>query len=65
MADRLENKERLALLQTELASWMKQQGDKGHETEMEAYDHQPRMERKGKKKSAGEPITVVPIESTE
>ena len=65
VADRTENKGTLARLETELAGWMKQQGDKGHETEMEAYDHQPRMERKGKKKSAGEPITVVPIESTE
>jgi uncharacterized sulfatase len=30
----------LARLQNKLAEWMTQQGDKGHQTELEAYDHQ-------------------------
>lgn len=32
----------LANLRSELAGWMKQQGDKGHQTELEALDHQAR-----------------------
>jgi uncharacterized sulfatase len=35
-----ENKEILSTLKTELAKWMKQQGDRGNETELEAYKHQ-------------------------
>ncbi|MDR3197158.1 MAG: sulfatase [Planctomycetaceae bacterium] len=35
-----ENKEILSTLKTELAQWMKQQGDLGNETELEAYKHQ-------------------------
>ena len=54
VAERLENKETLALLQTELTAWMKQQGDKGHETEMEALDHQPRRKQEEEGKSADE-----------
>ncbi|MDR2117267.1 MAG: sulfatase [Planctomycetaceae bacterium] len=35
-----ENKEILSKLKTELAQWMKQQGDHGNVTELEAYEHQ-------------------------
>lgn len=42
VADNPENAETLKKLQKELRAWMKQQGDKGHETEMEAEQHQVR-----------------------
>ncbi|MDR1958223.1 MAG: sulfatase [Planctomycetaceae bacterium] len=40
IADRPENQEILSTLKAGLAKWMKQQGDRGHETELEAYEHQ-------------------------
>ncbi|MDR2705002.1 MAG: sulfatase [Planctomycetaceae bacterium] len=40
VAERPENKEIVSKLKTELANWMKQQGDRGNETELEAYEHQ-------------------------
>jgi uncharacterized sulfatase len=40
IAENKENKEILSKLKTELEKWMKQQGDLGNKTELEAYEHQ-------------------------
>ncbi|MDR1484003.1 MAG: sulfatase [Planctomycetaceae bacterium] len=40
LADNSENKEIFDKLKSELENWMKQQGDQGNKTELEAYEHQ-------------------------
>lgn len=51
VADKKENAPTITRLRTQLDAWMKQQGDKGHQTEMEAFDHQG---NRGKREAAAE-----------
>ena len=46
VADHPDNATTLTRLRAQLAAWMKQQGDEGHETEMKAFDHQVNGRRK-------------------
>ena len=52
VADKPENAPILARLRSELDAWMTQQGDQGHQTELEALDHQPGGHRTKKKPEA-------------
>ena len=52
VAEQPGNAQTVVRLQTELAGWMKQQGDRGHQTEMEALNHQPRRYHKKKVKQS-------------